>query len=255
MTTLPPVVLYAGHPDQRAEYAEHLSTAFAAERLDVRLIMDPAEIGPPEVTHLVFAGHGPLTDLTPYTGLRAILNLWAGVETILPRPDLPKDVPLCRMVEPGLTLGMVDYVTGHVLRYHLAIDRYIGAAPITEWERNFPPLAADRMVGILGLGTLGQACAGALKGLGFRVSGWSRSQKSLPGLRCHHGPQGLDTLLSEAEILVGLLPQTPETTGLLNAETLARLPQGACLINAGRGALIDDAALLKALDNAHLGHA
>jgi len=251
---MPPVVLYAGRADQREAYATHLARAFEARGLDVRLVMDPAEVDPAQVSYLVFAGNGPVSDFAAFTGLRAILNLWAGVESVL-RMRLPEGVPLVRMIEDGLTLGMIDYVSGHVLRHHLEIDRYIGARPIAEWESTYPPLARDRAVGILGLGTLGTACARALCGHGFRVLGWSRSRKSVEGVECHSGDAGLDVVLARSEILVLLLPHTAETERLMDGPALARLPRGACLINAGRGPLIDHPALLDALDRGHIRHA
>jgi len=110
-------------------------------------------------------------------------------------------------------------------------------------------------VALLGLGALGAACAGALAGLGFPVLGWSRTPKDLPGIECHHGRDGLKTVLSRAQIVVTLLPATPGTENTLNAETLGWLPQGAAIINPGRGALIDDAALLAALDAGQVGAA
>lgn len=249
-----PVVLYAGRAIQREFYVRHLSDAFRQQGLDVRLVADPAEVAPEQVAYLVFAGNGPVTRFAPFTGLRAILNLWAGVESVL-RMDLPPGVPLVRMIEDGLTIGMVDYVCGHVLRHHLDIDRYISTDPIAEWETDYPPLARDRTVGILGTGTLGTACARALAGHGFDVLGWSRSRREIEGVACHAGPAGLDVVLARAEIAVLLLPLTAETERMLDGPALARMPRGACLINAGRGPLIDHPALLAALDRGHIRHA
>ena len=155
-----PVVLYAGREAQRDLYARHLRAAFAEAGLDVRLVMDAAEVDPAEVDYLVHTANGPVRDFAPFTRLRAVLALWAGVEGILALSP-PADVPLVRMIEPGLTLGMIDYVAGHVLRHHLDIDRYIGTDPIAEWETSYPPLAGDRVVGVLGLGALGRPVAEA----------------------------------------------------------------------------------------------
>ena len=91
--------------------------------------------------------------------------------------------------------------------------------------------------------------------LGFDVSGWSRSAKNLPGVTCHHGEQGLAEALSRAEIVVLLMPDTADTENTLNAQTLSLLPKGARIINPGRGPLIDDDALLVALDSGQVGHA
>jgi glyoxylate/hydroxypyruvate reductase A len=118
-----------------------------------------------------------------------------------------------------------------------------------------PPLARDRTVGVLGLGELGGVAAKALAALDFRVMGWSRAPKSIPGVDCRTGPEGLRAVLAAAEILVCLLPATAATETLLDAAALAALPPKASLINAGRGGLIDDAALLAALDARRLSNA
>lgn len=249
-----PVVLFGAREGQREDYRAPLARAAAATGLDLEIHMDPAEVDPARVDYLIFAPNGAVADLAPYTRIRAILNLWAGVEAVLTL-DLPEDVPLVRMVEDGLTLGMVDYVVGHTLRHHLDIDQFIATEPLVKWEVGFPPLARDRSVGILGLGELGKACALALAGLGFEVHGWSRSPKQLPGVTCHHGAEGFSAILGKAEILTLLLPQTPATERMIDADALARMPKGACLINAARGPLIDDEALLAALDRGHLRHA
>ena len=113
----------------------------------------------------------------------------------------------------------------------------------------------ERRVGILGLGELGAACARALVALNFDVAGWARRPKEIAGMACHAGEGGLETVLARSEILVLLLPHTPETESLLDAGTIAKLPDGAVILNPGRGALIDDDALLAALDAGHIGHA
>jgi glyoxylate/hydroxypyruvate reductase A len=150
---------------------------------------------------------------------------------------------------------MIDYVVGHVLRHHLDVDRYIGGPPIAEWETDYPPLARDRTVGILGLGALGGACARRLADHGFRVIGWSRTAKDIPGVECRCGGQALDETIAEAEILVLLLPWTDATYRILNARRIARMPRNACLINAARGQLVDHRALLEALGAGLLRHA
>ena len=215
-----------------------------------------AEIGldwPPEtVDYIVTSPAGWLKDFAPYTRAKAVLNLWAGVEGIVGNETLTQ--PLCRMVEPGLREGMVEWVTGQVLRHHLGMDRYIKRdAP--HWDYAVPPLARDRTVGILGLGELGAACAATVSGLGFRVLGWSRTRKDLPGVETHGDASGLARVLSASEILVLLLPATPGTENILDAAAVARLPKGAVVINPGRGPLIDDDALVDALERGHLGHA
>ena len=158
------------------------------------------------------------------------------------------------MVDPGLALGMRDYVVGHVMRYHLGMDRHIHGLN-GKWDHVTPPLVKDRSVTVLGLGELGQICAVALSQLGFAVTGWSRRPKEIDGLNCLHGPDGLAQALSTADILVTLLPDTNATQNTLNADTLALMPKGAQIVNPGRGTLIDDDALLAALDSDQIGHA
>jgi glyoxylate/hydroxypyruvate reductase A len=241
-------VQFAARPERWATQEAPLRAAFAQAGLnaDLRPDHDPAD-----VDYVVYAPNSDLQDFTPYTRCKAVLSLWAGVEKIVGNQTLT--MPLCRMVDPGLTAGMVEWVTGHVLRYHLDIDNTIHTQD--RWEPKVPPLAEERPVTVLGLGALGQACAQMLATLGFPVTGWSRSEKSIDGITCHHGEAGLRTALTGAEIVVLLLPDTPATENTLNDETLALLPKGARLINPGRGPLIDDDALLAALDSGQVGHA
>jgi glyoxylate/hydroxypyruvate reductase len=208
---------------------------------------------PDTVDFIVYAPSGDTpADFTSFTRCRAVLGLWAGVERIVANPTLTQ--PLCRMVDPGMTQGMVEYVTGHALRHHLGLDAIL-AAQDGHWNPVSPPLASERPVAMLGLGELGTACARALAGLGFDVLGWSRTPKTLDGIDCRHGDDGLEAVLRRAQIVVTLLPSTPATKNLLNERRLAMLPPGAAIINPGRGTLIDDDALLAALASSHVGHA
>lgn len=243
-------ILFSAKEDRWPQYEPALTTALQkAGVTDFNLARD---IAPEVVDYIVMAPNGPVEDFTPYTQCKAVMNLWAGVEGIVSNPTLTQ--PLTRMVDHGLTRGMVEWVTGHVLRHHLGMDAHIhGQDGI--WRKEIPPLAEDRPVTILGMGALGTACAEALVGLGFDVTGWSRSPKDVSGVRCLHGDNGLKEALNTAEILVLLLPKTPETENLMDATRLALLPEGTMIVNPGRGPLIDDEALLEALDSGHIAHA
>ncbi len=242
-------VLFAAGSYRWDQYCDTLLAAFAEADLDVDLRQ---EFPPEKVDYIVYAPNSRVQDFRPFVRAKAVLNLWAGVEAVVGNDTLT--VPLCRMVEDGLTEGMVEWVTGQVLRHHLGLDRYLqGTEP--PWDPIYPPLARDRRVAMLGLGELGSACARALAGLNFRVSGWSRSPKTIAGVETFAGADGLKTVLAEAEIVVLLLPLTPKTENLLDSTRLAGLREGAVLINPGRGALIDDTALLAALDDGRVGHA
>ncbi|MEO1549367.1 MAG: glyoxylate/hydroxypyruvate reductase A [Pseudomonadota bacterium] len=243
-------VQFAANPDHWPIYQPLLTDAFQTAGLAATL---GTTLDPSVVDYMVFSPRGQIEEFERYTKLKAVLSLWAGVEQALPL--VPKHIPLSRMVDFGLTQGMVEWVTGHVLRHHLGLDAHIHGLGGVWAEDVHPPLAQDRHVGILGMGALGQACGEALNALGFAVMGWSRTAKSHPTISCHHGSAGLDEMLARTEIAVLLLPDTQATQNTLNARTLALMPKGAVIINPGRGPLIDDDALLAALDTGHIAHA
>lgn len=244
-------LLFSAPPRDWPLWRPHLERACAERGLAVEITGDAER--PERFDYVAYNPGGGLRDFAPFTGLKAVLSLWAGVESIVGNPTI--HAPLCRMVDDGLRLGMIDWVSGHVLRHHLGMDAHILGQDGVWRHDDIPPLARERRVGMLGLGELGLACARALAGHGFDVAGWSRSPKDVPGIRCFHGASGLEELLARSEILVLLLPSTPATAKLLDARALALLPRGAVVINPGRGALIDDAALIAALDAGQVGHA
>ena len=243
-----PLIFFAA-PALWPDYRDLLPLLLAEAGLDAQVVTEAPD--PAAVDYIIHAPSAPLQDFTPFTRCKAVLSLWAGVERIVGNATLTQ--PLCRMVEDGLTEGMVEWVVGHTLRHHLGIDRHI-VNPGHVWDPTCPRLARERPVAMLGMGTLGTACARALTALNFPVTGWSRTARTVPGVACLHGEAGLETALRGAAIVVTLLPKTPETENLLNARRLSWLPRGAVILNPGRGALIDDTALLAALD-AGLGHA
>ncbi len=246
---MPVNVLFSARPGLWPVYEPLLRQGLTEAGLKFHLATD---IDPGQVDYVVYAPNGGLRDFSPFTRLKAVLSLWAGVESISGNETLT--VPLARMVDGGLTQGMTEWVVGHVLRYHLGMDHHITRKDGI-WAPDAPPLAFQRTVCVLGLGTLGEAAARALAALNFHVIGWSRTAKDIPGVTCLHGADGLRAALSQAEIVVLLLPDTPATQNILNADTLALLPKGAKIINPGRGPLIDDDALLASLDSGQVGHA
>ena len=245
-------VLFSAPDTDWEAYRDVLPAALAEAGLEVEVIHAVEPEAPETIDYIVYAPSSRLKDFAPFLRAKAVLNLWAGVEEVVGNATLTQ--PLVRMIEPGLKEGMVEWVTGHVLRHHLGMDRYIKRNE-AHWDYAAPPLARDRTVGILGLGELGAACGAALSGLGFRVLGWSRTRKAIPGLETHGGAEGLGDVLGASEILVLLLPATPETENILDAVALARMPTGAVVVNPGRGPLIDDEALVAALDAGQIGHA
>ena len=246
-----PRALFSAPADLWPIWRPHLLAAFGEAGLDVALTDDPS--GAWTFDYVVYAPGGPVDDFAPFSRIKAVLSLWAGVEGIA--GSVPPQIPICRMVDGGLARGMAEWVAAHVLRYHVGLDAHLlGQDGV--WRNGIvPPLAPERTVGILGLGEIGRQVATTLALLGFEVLGWSRRQREVPGVATFSGEDGLGRVLGASEILVTLLPATPETENLLDAGRLARLPEGARLINPGRGSLVDDDALLDALDSGRLAHA
>ncbi|NPD15577.1 glyoxylate/hydroxypyruvate reductase A [Xinfangfangia sp. D13-10-4-6] len=233
-----------------AEYQPFLPAALKAAGIEAEIVTEAPE--PASIDYILYAPSSLLQDFAPFTRAKAVMSLWAGVERIVGNQSLTQ--PLTRMVDHGLTESMVEYVTGHVLRHHLGMDRHI-LNPGHIWDPTCPPLARQRPVTFLGNGELGLACARALQALNFPVKTWGRSEKSIEGIASHHGPEGLAPALAGAQIVVTLLPNTPQTHDILSAQTLALTAPGAVIINPGRGPLIDDQALLAALDSGQISHA
>lgn len=194
-------------------------------------------------------------DLAALPQLRWVHSLWAGVERLV--AELPDGFrpPLVRLVDPELARTMAEAVLAWTYYLFRDMPAYARQQRAHDWHQHVYRRPETVTVGILGLGALGAAAAGRLLGAGFRVAGWSRSPKALPGVACLSGDSGLRDLLAQSDILVCLLPLTAETRGLLNAERLALLPRGAQLINFGRGPIVDTGALLGALGSGALGHA
>ncbi len=185
--------------------------------------------------------------------LAAIFSLGAGVDHVLADPFLP-DVPIVRVVDPDLTARMSEWAVLQVLLHHRQFRRYDRQQRERLWaEDEAQPAAREVRVGILGLGELGRDAARKLQTIGFEIAGWSRTLKAIAGLSCFHGRDGLHALLARTDILVSLLPLTPETRGLLDAKLFAKLARdgklgGPFLINAGRGGSQLEADIVAALD-------
>lgn len=186
-----------------------------------------------------------------FPNIALVTNLGAGVDSLVGRNDLP-EVPISRLSDNGMVSLMTSYVMFSVIRYAREIHIFERAQRRGEWHYVHPRALSDIKVGVLGLGELGAPAAQALAGLGFDVRGWSRSAKTIEGVRCSAGLDALDGFLTEIEILVVMLPLTADTRGLLDGRRLWLLPQGAKLINASRGAVVDEAALIAALQSGQI---
>ncbi len=193
--------------------------------------------------------------LASLPNLALILSLGAGVDHILCDPLLPRHLPIVRLVDPYLTDAMSEYVVLQVLRLHRQDLDYRAQQAAGIWRELGQKNAAERPVGMLGFGEIGQHAGRRLAALGFPVSGWSRRERRVAGFATFAGPAGLPRLLANTEILVCLLPLTAETEGILCARTFAALPRGAGLVNAGRGGHLVEDDLIPALDSGQLSAA
>ena len=172
-----------------------------------------------------------------FPNLEYIFSLGAGVDALLDDPDLPQNVPVVRMVEEALVIGMTEYVALHTLRLHRRQRELEMQQAKKRWHQISTPLAPQRRVGLMGLGMLGSDAAKALTALRFDVASWTRTPKKMARVANFHGANSFNAFLSRTEILIVLLPLTDATRGILNASLFAKLTSGAGLINAGRGGL------------------
>ena len=195
--------------------------------------------------------------LSNLPSLEAIFSLGAGVDHLMGYPGLP-DVPIVRVSQDDLTHRMSEYVVMHCLMHLREQRRYDADQRARRWDSDrAPPIAGDVRVGVMGFGALGQDAARKLKVMGFDVAGWSRTPKSVEGFKVFSGADELDAFLARTDILVGLLPLTPETRGIFNRRLLQKLARdgrlgGPVLINAGRGGSQVEADILACLDDGTL---
>ena len=196
--------------------------------------------------------HGELAKLP---NLKLILSPGAGTDHLFEDPELPKHVPIVRLIDPLMSDRMAEYTSALVLWSHRAFDAYAALQGEMTWQEVPQKDAKQRGVGILGLGALGRTTARRLRPFGFRLSGWSRTPKEEPGVESFHGDEALPAFLESCEILVCLLPLTTATRGILNKTTFSQMPEGAYVINCARGPLVVEDDLIAALDSGRLSGA
>ncbi len=221
--------------------------------LDIRLFPDAGD--PAAIEAAVCWTQHDMGELRRYPNLKLIVSMGAGVDHLLRPPGPPPGIPVARLKDVRLTQGMTEWVLLNVLRFHRQDLEYRAQQAARVWNELPAPDTSERRVGILGLGELGAAAARAIGALGFPVLGWTRSPREVPGVEGFHGPEGLAAMLRQTDILVCLLPLTPETRGVINARSLALLPRGAFVINAARGGHVVAEDLLAALDSGHIAAA
>ena len=196
----------------------------------------------------------PQAFIDEQTQLKALFNIGAGVDALL-QLKLPPQLKVVRLDDAGMSVQMAEYVCHAVIRHFREFDGYEADSRQGRWGYRKPRSRADFVVGVMGLGVLGERVAKALTTFEFPVHGWSRTPRSIEGVVCHSGEDRLDTFLSQCRVLVNLLPLTPQTTDILNRRTLGRLQPGGYVINVARGAHLVDDDLIALLDSGHLAGA
>jgi glyoxylate/hydroxypyruvate reductase A len=183
--------------------------------------------------------------------LKLVHSIAAGVDNVIAEQDL-RDLPVCRVVDPLLAEGMLQFVLWGVLYFHRKLDAALASARVQEWKRPLQKPASSCRVGLMGLGELGGLIAARLPVLGYTVSGWSRTPRELPGVTVFSGEQDLGAFLAQTDVLVCLLPLTAQTRGILGRKTFDALPQGSTLIHCGRGEHLVEDDLIAALASGQL---
>ena len=184
--------------------------------------------------------------------LRLVHALAAGVDNLVIGQELG-GAQVCRVVDPGLADGMLQYVLWSVLYFHRKFDQALAEQSRKVWNRLPPPTPAGRFrVGLMGLGELGGHIAAVLPRLGYTVCGWSRSPRRLGGVETYHGEEGLTPFLARTDVLVCLLPLTQQTRGILSRRVFDALPEGAALVHVGRGEHLVEEDLQEALASGRL---
>lgn len=223
---------------------------FAQEMPDLRLVTPGMCFDPAQVRYLFT--WMPLDDWTRFPNLEVVFSLSAGVDQFA---TLPPGIQLVKMVDPHNTQGVVEYVLTACLACIRDFPTFAWDQAHCDWQPTQARPIRKTHVGILGLGGIGQDAARALATLGFQVSGWSRSQKQIPGVTCLAGEEGYKALVAQADVVVCLLPLTPQTSGFLNRAFFGQMKAGASLVHAGRGAQCCLPDLRAALESGHLRNA
>ena len=187
--------------------------------------------------------------------LKLVISTRAGIDDLIGDPDLAANATVCRAQDPAGDRMLDDYALLLTLFHHRKMTDLLVANGTGEWLKLPVLLASDRRVGIMGLGVLGLSVARRLRDADFAVAGWARTSRTEPGMECFHGPDQLDAFLARTEILVNMLAVTPETTDIINAANLAKLPKGAAVINLARGEHLVDEDLIAAIDAGHIDSA
>jgi glyoxylate/hydroxypyruvate reductase len=232
------------------EWSTYLNDAFPD--LEIR---EWPEIGDPADIEYIIIGRPKLQDLPPLPNLKLMLTMLAGVEGIYNNPACPKGIPLVKGEPEGGDDSLAEYGVLHVLRHHRNLPAYLNNQRQHLWQPIDQVGPSERRVGMLGYGTMSKPIVDILLSMNFDVAAWTRTPKPGAPIEIFNGPEGFDAFVARTDIAICLLPFTPATKGILNADVFAKMPKGASVINLGRGGHIVTEDLIAALDSGHLSAA
>lgn len=228
------------------EWLEHLRSALPTEEIHAW-----PECPDARAVEFVVAWRMKRTDLATFTGLRAILSLGAGAEQW--QKDGTPDVDIVRLADPAMSDEMAAYALHWVIRLQRGFDATDDRQRRGVWAEVDYVQAANYRVGVLGYGTIGGRIGRAFTDLGYRVNAWSRSGTDDENVQSFRGDDELATFLGQSDVVINVLPNTAETTGMLDSARLSQFADGAVLINIGRGTVLSsEADLIEALDHGPL---
>jgi glyoxylate/hydroxypyruvate reductase A len=223
---------------------------------DLKLIVQGRDEFDPATLDYVLSFRPPPGFLKTLPNVKAVFSVGAGVDGFLADPEYPRAVPLVRFVDHSLSREMAQYVVMHTLIFHRQQRLFDAFQQKSKWQQMMPPRPTTQTrVGILGLGEIGTMTGERLRDLDFKVAGWSRSKKDVKGVESFAGADAMKRFLARTDILICLLPLTPDTRGILNKDTFAMLPSGAFVINVARGGHLIEDDLVAAIDSGHLAGA
>lgn len=243
-------ILLISSPQRVTAWRAALGEAFPQDE-----IRDGAEISDGTDIDIVIMGPPVEGLFAKLPNLKLLISQRAGIDDLIADPDLASNVAVCRAQDPAGDRMLEDYALLFTLFHHRNMLDFLAANQTAEWINPGVRLAKDRRVGVMGLGVLGIWVARRLRDAGFATAGWARTPRTEPGMDCFYGPDQFDAFLNRTEILINLLAVTPETMNIINANSLARLPKGAAIINLGRGEHIVDDDLIAAIDSGHIDSA
>ena len=243
------VILYHSEPKRGAHWQQQIKAAFP--NIEFRLWPDHGDLN--EIPALVVWQLKPEL-LAQLPNLEVIFTVSAGVDQI-PTEYVPKNVTLVRMINTDLEQQLTEYACMGVLNIYRGLPLFTAQQRNHLWKPWYCKPANQLNVGVMGLGQQGKAVLRGLQQFHFNCKGWARSQHDIEGVDCFAGTKELNTFLSDLDVLICLLPLTAETKGILNQDIFTALPQGASLINMGRGEHVNEEDLIEALNSEQLSYA